>query len=46
VSQVEEDAAAKMLERWMVNEEDAATPEILIYALEGLGLLSLVQGIF
>lgn len=46
MSQEEEDAAAKMFERWMVNEKDSATPENLLCALNVLGLSSLVQGIF
>ena len=46
VSHLEEDAAAKMLERWMVNEKESATPENLLNALAKLGLMNLVQGIF
>ena len=45
-SQADEESAAKMFERWMVNEADMATPENLLYTLEGLKLTGLVEGIF
>ena len=44
VSEVELQAK-KMFQIWLENEADA-TPENLLYSLEGLGLLNTAQGIF